>query len=107
MSEAPSSLPVPSDGDAPTEHDERPEPTTFTLVVLSPSIGVDRPLNFHHLPATTSVKDLKAKIRDVLPSKPADENQRLIHRGRLLGRETETMADVFGKDTVSCLAHLP
>lgn len=81
---------------APTELDERPEPLTFTLNVLS---GVDR-INFPHLVATTTVKELKAKIRDALPSKPSDENQRLIHRGRMLGNETQTMADVFGKEVV-------
>jgi len=86
--------------DAPTENDERPEPINFTLVILSPSVGIDRPLTFSHLPATTSIKELKAKIRDALATKPADENQRLIHRGRLLARETETMTEVFGRETV-------
>jgi hypothetical protein len=29
-----------------------------------------------------------------------DEHQRLIYRGRLLGRETDTMLDIFGQETV-------
>jgi hypothetical protein len=86
--------------DAPTRDEERPEPLTFTLQVVSPSVGVASPLSFSHLPATTTIKELKAKIRDVLPSKPTDESQRLIHRGRMLGREADTMLDVFGHDTV-------
>lgn len=87
--------------DAPTRDEEQPEPMSFTLVVVSPSVGVPGPLNFPHLPAATSVKELKAKIRDVLPSKPADESQRLIHRGRMLARETETMMDIFGSETLA------
>ena len=86
--------------DAPTREEERPEPLSFTLQVVSPSVGVSMPLVFPQLPATTSIKELKAKIRAVLPSQPTDENQRLIHRGRMLGNENETMADVFGRDTV-------
>ena len=88
---------------APTREDEQIEPLKFTLSIISPSVSVPSPLTFPQLLATTTVKDLKSKIRDVLPSKPADEHQRLIHRGRLLGREMETMEDVFGKDTVSKL----
>lgn len=87
--------------DAPSREDERPEPLTFTLQIISPSIGVTGPLSFPLLPATTTVKQLKAKIRDALLSKPADDSQRLIHRGRMLARETETMLEIFGQDTVS------
>lgn len=96
----PTSLPT---ANPTTEQDESPPPVTFTLVVVSPSVGVDRALTFQNLPAVTSVKELKAKIRDVLPSSPPDDHQRLIHRGRLLARDTETMSDVFGISTVSFL----
>lgn len=86
--------------DAPSREEELPEPLAFTLHVVSPSVGVSSPLIFSHLPATTNVKQLKAKIRDALPSKPVDESQRLIHRGRMLGREGETMLEIFGQETV-------
>jgi hypothetical protein len=86
--------------DASTREEEGLEPITFTLAVVSPSVGVSSPLNFPHLPATTTVKELKARIRDALPSKPVDESQRLIHRGRMLGRDTETMLDIFGQENV-------
>src|ERR1700761_6177902 len=85
----------------PTEDDEQPEPLSFTLVVVSPSVGAASRLSFPHTPATTTVKQLKAKIRDSLPSRPPDDGQRLIHRGRMLARETETMLDIFGQETVS------
>ena len=92
---------TPTRPDAPTRDEERPEPLTFTLQIISPSIGVTGPLSFPLLPATTTVKQLKAKIRDALPSKPADESQRLIHRGRMLARETEMMLEIFGQETVA------
>jgi len=96
MSE-PSNLPTASD--APTREEEQPEPTNFTLQIISPSN--DNRLVFAHLAATTSVKELKAKIRDALPSKPTDESQRLIHRGRMLAIETASMLDIFGREAVS------
>ena len=76
------------------------KPLTFTLVVVSPSNGVNSPLHFPNVAATTSVKEVKAIIRDTLPSKPTDDGQRLIHHGRLLSRETETMSEVFGHEAV-------
>ncbi|KAG4444079.1 hypothetical protein IFR05_000432 [Cadophora sp. M221] len=90
-----------SQTDAQTKAEGASGPLSFTLNVVSPSVGVSGPLNFSKLPATTTVKELKTRIRDVLPSKPQDENQRLIHRGRMLGRETETMLDIFGQETLS------
>ncbi|RDW71287.1 hypothetical protein BP6252_07850 [Coleophoma cylindrospora] len=88
-------------GDAPTRDEEQPEPTTFTLNVVSPSAGVSGPLVFPHLLASTTVQQLKARIRDALPTRPTDESQRLIHRGRMLGREAETMTEIFGSDTLA------
>ncbi len=98
MSESAATPAVP---DALTKDEERSEPLNFTLQIISPSIGVTGPLSFPLLLATTTVKQLKAKIRDALPSKPVDESQRLIHRGRMLARETETMLEIFGQETVS------
>lgn len=83
---------------APTQAEEAPEPLSFELHIIS--TGSETPLNFPHLPATTTVNELKTKIRDALPSKP--ESQRLIYRGRLISRDTDTMLDVFGQETV-CL----
>jgi hypothetical protein len=83
-----------------SEDKNTPEALSLTLNIVSPSVGVPQPFTFPQLPATTTVKQLKAKIRDVLPSKPADESQRLIKGGRMLGRETDTMLEVFGQETV-------
>ncbi|TVY47900.1 hypothetical protein LOCC1_G001577 [Lachnellula occidentalis] len=91
---------VPPSNDAPTTDREQPQPLSFTLIVVSPSVGVSSPLTFASLPATTTVGQLKARIRDSTTSKPADDRQRLIYRGRLLGREAETMQDVFGQETL-------
>jgi hypothetical protein len=84
----------------PADDGENSNPLEFTLVVISPSSGVNGPLHFPNVTATTTVKDVKAKIRDRVPSKPMDDGQRLIHHGRLLARETETMLEVFGQESV-------
>jgi hypothetical protein len=73
---------------------------TFTLQVVSPSVGVTGPLSFPQLPPGTTVKQLKEKIRESLPMRPSDDHQRLIHRGRLLAKENETMSEIFGQETV-------
>lgn len=73
------------------------------LQVVSPSVGVNRPLLFPGLAAATTIKQLKEKIRQTLPLRPSDENQRLIYRGRALLRETDSLLDVFGADAVSWL----
>jgi len=87
--------------DATTRDTSLSEPITFTLVIVSPSVGVSAPLSFPNLDAGTTVKELKAKIRESLPAKPSDERQRLIHRGRMLAKESETMLTIFGAETVS------
>ncbi|KHO00937.1 Ubiquitin family protein [Metarhizium album ARSEF 1941] len=66
------------------------------LKIVSPSVCVNGPLLFPDLPAVTTIKQLKDRIRQALPLRPADENQRLIHRGRALLRESDNLLDVFG-----------
>jgi hypothetical protein len=73
----------------------------INLQVVSPSVGVNRPLLFPGLPAATTIKQLKEKIRQNLPLRPSDESQRLIYRGRALLRDTDSLLDVIGADTVS------
>ncbi|KAH8127831.1 ubiquitin carboxyl-terminal hydrolase L5 [Trichoderma asperellum] len=75
-----------------------PDPPPVNLQVLSPSVGVNRPLMFPGLSAATTIKQLKEKIRQSLPLRPSDENQRLIYRGRALLHETDTLLDVIGGD---------
>lgn len=78
----------------------------FNLQVLSPSVGVPQPLLLRGIPASTTVRQLKERLRNGLESKPSDQSQRLIHRGRLLSRDDESMLDIFGEDAV-CLSQLP
>ncbi|KAF5138430.1 hypothetical protein E5D57_002216 [Metarhizium anisopliae] len=77
-----------------------PGELVVNLQILSPSVGVNRPLLFPDLPAVTTIKQLKDRIRQALPLRPADENQRLIHRGRALLRESDNLLDVFGADAL-------
>ncbi|KAI1438218.1 hypothetical protein GGR50DRAFT_640468 [Xylaria sp. CBS 124048] len=74
------------------------EPSQFTLQILSLSDNVPQPLVFENLPVTTTVQELKERIRDCVSTNPPNDAQRLIHRGRLLVREAETMLELFGQD---------
>lgn len=89
-------------------NDEAPKEEAAALVVdlhvISPSAGANQPLNFPGTPASTTVQQLKEKIRQSLPLHPLHEQQRLIHRGRMLARDTDTLRDVFGVETVRGLA---
>ncbi|KAK3175786.1 hypothetical protein K4F52_009997 [Lecanicillium sp. MT-2017a] len=67
--------------------------------IVSPSVGVNRPLLFPGTPASTTIKQLKEKIREALPLRPADEHQRLIHRGRALMRDSDSLLDVLGAES--------
>ncbi|KAI0434729.1 hypothetical protein F5Y09DRAFT_337396 [Xylaria sp. FL1042] len=73
------------------------EPSQFTLQVLSPSVNVPQPLVLE-LPVATTVQQLKERIRSSISTKPPDDAQRLIHRGRLLIRDSETMLELFGEE---------
>ncbi|KAF3021040.1 hypothetical protein E8E14_012108 [Neopestalotiopsis sp. 37M] len=74
--------------------------SAFTLQIISPSVNVPQPLNFTDIEATTTVRQLKEKIRNALDTKPGDASQRLIHRGRLLSKDDDTMLVVFGDDAI-------
>lgn len=82
-------------------------PLTITLRIHSPSAEVANPLTLTLIPSSTTVRELKLRIRDAVPSKPEIDRQRLIHRGRMLRNDDETMANVFGQAAVcGCLTHL-
>lgn len=79
----------------------QPEQLTVNLQVVSPSVGVNHPLQFPGIAASTTIKQLKGKIRDALTVlSPADEDQRIIYRGRALMRDTDSLQDIFGVDAV-------
>lgn len=89
---------VPSSSGAPSQGET---PPTVNISIISPSLAVNAPLNFTGLAASTTVGQLKEKIREALDARPANEQQRLIHQGKLLNRETETLLDVFGEQKVA------
>jgi hypothetical protein len=70
----------------------------INLQVVSPSASVNRPLSFPTISASTTVRQLKDKIRNTLAARPTDDQQRLIHRGRLLARDDETLEHIFGTE---------
>ncbi|TFA99807.1 hypothetical protein CCMA1212_008050 [Trichoderma ghanense] len=70
------------------------------LQVVSPSVGVSRPLLFPGLPAATTIRQLKERIRQSLPLRPSDEHQRLIYRGRALVRDADSLQDIFGAEAM-------
>lgn len=77
------------------------------LVMVSPSVGVPQPLRFPGTPARTTIQELKTKIRETLAVHPAEENQRLIYRGRALVRDGDTLLEVLGADAVSTVKLRP
>lgn len=58
-------------------------------------MGVTQPLIFTNIATTTTVSQLKEKIQEALTLRPSADEQRLIYRGRLLGRGEETLSDIF------------
>src|SRR4051794_3852881 len=89
------------DNATPAQGDNSTTTSSFDLQIVSPSTGVNRPLVFPSIPASTTVRQLKEKIRDAVPARPADDQQRLIHRGRLVTREDDTLETVLGAEAVS------
>lgn len=80
---------------------ERADAATFDLQVHTHTEGVENPLSFSELPLTMTLGELKTKIKEKAAPASADEtHQRLIYRGRYLHRDTETMKDVFGEESL-------
>ena len=79
---------------------------TVNLQIKSPSVGVTRPILFPGLPATTTIKQLKEMIRNSLPMRPEDKSQRLIHRGRAVATDSDTLLNVIGADLVGHITQL-
>ncbi|GKT48898.1 uncharacterized protein ColSpa_09079 [Colletotrichum spaethianum] len=94
-----------SEGSSSTAHpapEAASDHLSVNLQVLSPSTAANsnRPLVFPGLAATTTVKQLKEKIRQALPLKPTDSQQRLIYRGRVLQPDGETLLSVIGEEVI-------
>lgn len=77
------------------------EDLSVNIQILSPSTSVNAPLHFPSLQPSTTVAQIKQKVRDALGFKPTNEQQRLIHQGKLLSREDQTLLEVFGEQKVN------
>lgn len=75
---------------------------TVNLNILSPSTTVTAggPLTFPNLPLSTTIRQVKEKIRQTLPIRPTDDQQRLIYKGRSLQQDDETLLHLMGEATV-------
>ncbi|CAI4212178.1 unnamed protein product [Parascedosporium putredinis] len=82
-----------SDGEA-----SAPAELTINLKIISPSLTL--PVSLLGLPATTTVLQVKERVRQKLQSRPSDAQQRLIYRGRMLNRPEEKLLDLFGEEMI-------
>lgn len=73
---------------------------TINLKVLSPSAELEGGVTLADIPASTTVKELRSRIQNAIPSKPAPERMRLIYRGRVVANDADTLNTVFGADNV-------
>ncbi|KAF2641779.1 hypothetical protein P280DRAFT_548418 [Massarina eburnea CBS 473.64] len=73
---------------------------TVNLKVLSPSTEIDGGVSFPGLRASTTIAELRQRVQDAVPSRPATERMRLIYRGRVVANDDDTLRDVFGADSL-------
>ncbi|KAK8177703.1 hypothetical protein IWX90DRAFT_27226 [Phyllosticta citrichinensis] len=67
--------------------------------VLSPIPEAEGGINFPSLPPSTTVRELKLKIRDALPSHPAPERMRIIYFGRVV-QDSMGLGNVFHEENL-------
>jgi hypothetical protein len=74
---------------------------TIDLKLLSPSPDVPaNGLSLENLPTSTTLGELRNRITAALASHPPPARQRLIYFGRVLQRDDDTLASVFGENNV-------
>jgi hypothetical protein len=73
---------------------------TVNLRILSPSTEVEGGVNLPDLPTSTTIKELRSRIQNAVPSKPATDRMRLIYRGRVVANDADTLGNVFGAESV-------
>lgn len=83
----------------------------ITLHVISPSIPAPGRFTLHGQPLSDTVAQIKARITQSLPGRPAPAQQRLIYRGKPLTDDRASLASVLGPIDVSIqvliIYHLP
>ncbi|PNH48233.1 hypothetical protein VD0004_g138 [Verticillium dahliae] len=94
--------PAPTPTSAPVPADLPYDQLTVSLNIISPTTTATSggPLSFPDLSISTTISQLKEKIRNAIPSKPADTQQRLIYRGRHLQADNDTLGQIIGEATI-------
>ena len=69
----------------------------INLNILSPS---GDKLTFNDYPVSTTIAEVKSRIRDTVETAPPPERQRLIYRGKPLLQESATLEDVLTREAV-------
>ncbi|KAG9744885.1 hypothetical protein KCU59_g5775, partial [Aureobasidium melanogenum] len=78
------------------------QPTrTLSLRILSPAVELGQGLDMADVPIDTTIGALKSKLTDMLPSNPTPDRMRLIHYGRLLANDDETLGHLFGEAAIT------
>ncbi|KAM0537559.1 hypothetical protein ACHAP9_004107 [Verticillium nonalfalfae] len=93
--------PAPTPTSAPVPANLPYDQLTVSLNIISPTTTATSggPLSFPDLSISTTISQLKEKIRNAIPSKPADTQQRLIYRGRHLQADNDTLGQIIGEAT--------
>ncbi|KAL8766290.1 MAG: hypothetical protein Q9209_006880 [Squamulea sp. 1 TL-2023] len=79
-----------------------PKAQTIVLNVLSPSTEeVPKRLTFSDIPTSTTVRELKERIRNTVPAQPALLRQRLIYQGKVLASDETSLKDAFGQEAIN------
>lgn len=76
------------------------EVSTINLKILSPSSEIEGGIRLQGLPTSTTVRELRLKIQDAVPSKPAPDRMRLIFRGKVVANAADSLETVFGAENV-------
>ncbi|KAF9734291.1 hypothetical protein PMIN06_003027 [Paraphaeosphaeria minitans] len=76
------------------------EPLAVNLKILSPSPEVEGGVQLADLAASTTVRELRQRIHDAAPSRPATDRMRLIYRGRVVANDGDSLLTVFGADNI-------
>ena len=88
-----------------SRHDSTQDQQNIVLHVLSPSSEVPNKITFPIIHVSTTIGELKTRIREAIPTRPAPERQRLIYRGKALTQDATTLKDVFTQDIVCAISY--
>lgn len=77
------------------------EAVLIHLKVLSPSTEVQSDVNLADIPASTTVRDLRLRLQNEIPSRPTTDRMRLIYRGHVVANDDDTLLNVFGLENAS------